>query len=210
MAALTKIKATLASLALVGSLTIGSVKAQPISGNIELLLSPSKAITDTKLSVPAAGNFSFFLRNRLTTDYRKLVGDFSLLDVQYNFNKNVAVYFETQYTRATGVTPYIGGIYNNQFGNVFLMISPLMSLDGKNGIVQTITSYTPRIGNNTKLVAQLETFIGTYNCDYSWSIERLRLGVSKRGYQLGIALDANQAKGVKPDYVLGVYLKKIL
>ncbi len=74
----------------------------------------------------------------------------------------------------------------------------------------SIFRYTPRIGEEWRLYASLELFSSFRHSIHQVSVQRLRLGVDRKNWQLGLALNLRQARlGLgQDDQNPGIFLRK--
>ena len=72
----------------------------------------------------------------------------------------------------------------------------------------SILRYTPELKQDWKLYLSLELFSAFGQVGHLSSVQRLRLGVDKNGYQFGLAININESRFSDSDVNPGVFLRK--
>jgi hypothetical protein len=191
------IKKLMAILALSANISTNGYAA---NGAVELMSGNQSSTLEAKLSVPLTEKSFLFIRNRNNSDYQKKASHFTLADLGYGLGEGIDAFGETQFNE--GLVNYRAGLqYFKKSGDFSIVIAPTMSLDKKKDVTtQIILKYNPEMGKNLKLLTQLEILSSFWGGDHLSSIERARLGLEKKGYSLGVALDTNQIGNSQKTY----------
>ncbi|MFC3811122.1 hypothetical protein [Lacihabitans lacunae] len=72
----------------------------------------------------------------------------------------------------------------------------------------SIIRYTPTIKNDWKMYTSLELFSAFSEIGHLSSVQRIRLGIDKKGYQFGLAVNLNESRFSDTDINPGVFLRK--
>lgn len=72
----------------------------------------------------------------------------------------------------------------------------------------SILRYTPELKADWKLYSSLELFTAFGQVGYLSSVQRLRLGIDKNGYQFGLAVNLNESRFSDVDINPGVFFRK--
>jgi hypothetical protein len=72
----------------------------------------------------------------------------------------------------------------------------------------SILRYTPELKQNWKLYSSLELFSAFGQVGHLNSVQRLRFGVDKNGYQFGLAVNLNVGRFSETDVNSGVFFRK--
>ena len=162
-----------------------SLRAQ----SVEVMPGTEYFFADVQFFRPLDQQFrsSFFHRTRVQLDYDNQASFFT------------AAYLN--YTTASGLGPSLVSRLDNGGGNLdvglhyyrqngatsFFGLLAASLTDG--GVISwfSILRHTPTIAENWKLYSSLELFTVLRKADHTASIQRLRLGLSHRSYQFGLA-----------------------
>ncbi len=72
----------------------------------------------------------------------------------------------------------------------------------------SILRFTPKMGDHWKLYSSLELFFAFDEKGNLSSVQRMRLGVDKKGYQFGVAVNLNNSRFSDADVNPGVFIRK--
>ncbi|GAB5466628.1 MAG: hypothetical protein Kapaf2KO_20640 [Candidatus Kapaibacteriales bacterium] len=72
----------------------------------------------------------------------------------------------------------------------------------------SIIRYTPTINKDLKMYTSLELFSAFNEIGHLSSVQRIRLGVDKKSYQFGVAVNLNERRYLDTDVNPGVFLRK--
>ncbi|MEM1219448.1 MAG: hypothetical protein AAGH79_11065 [Bacteroidota bacterium] len=72
----------------------------------------------------------------------------------------------------------------------------------------SILRYSPALSEQWKLYTSLELFSAFGQLGHLSSVQRIRLGVDKRGHQFGLALNLNESRFTMTDLNPGVFFRK--
>lgn len=137
--------------------------------------------------------FSLFSRTRITVDYENQASLFSGAYLNYTGKPGIG---------ATLVGTVGGGGAGAAAGAHVFKSKPDWMLFGLAavGIKSepdyswfSIFRYTPKVGEKWKLYASLELYTLFNGNGHVFSVERLRIGLDKQGYQFGLASNHNQS-----------------
>lgn len=179
-------------IALFGLLLSGQLLAQVPT---ELFIGHRKAQYELFWSRPidSAGRFTFFNYNRLAIDYRNRGAyEFVLYSVgQYNLNKTVGVAVGG-YAYNGGVIPVAAVSLTWQGKDWFVNLFPTFELrPNPNYELFGFANYTPHLTDKTRLFGQLIVNTNFNFQQHNLSVQQLRLGLSRGGFQFGTGLDLN-------------------
>jgi hypothetical protein len=104
--------------------------------------------------------------------------------------------------------PFIGAGYSAGTKNADFTMAAVSRIGEREAIVQTITNYSVQVSPKTEMMLRLETFTGASAKGGPWAAESARAGLKRGSYETGLAINANQAKGSRPSYSAGVYVRK--
>ena len=152
---------------------------------------------------------SLFSRARATTEYD-------------NQNTSLFTGAYLNYTTKTGVGgTVLGRISSNGSGidagihyfkaTKTVMIYALPSININDELLYSwfsIIRYTPTIKNDWKMYTSLELFSAFGEKGHLSSVQRIRLGIDKKDYQYGLAVNLNESRFSDTDVNPGVFLRK--
>ena len=73
----------------------------------------------------------------------------------------------------------------------------------------SILRYQPELKNDWKLYSSLELFTAFVQIGHLNSVQRIRLGVDKKGYQFGIGVNLEERRGADTDVNPGLFFRKV-
>ena len=73
----------------------------------------------------------------------------------------------------------------------------------------SILRYQPELKNDWKLYSSLELFTAFVQIGHLNSVQRIRLGVDKKGYQFGIGVNLEERRGADTDINPGLFFRKV-
>ncbi|MFH2106834.1 MAG: hypothetical protein ABII22_06240 [Candidatus Micrarchaeota archaeon] len=180
----------------VSAMIIGAVFLLPgkasAGGSIELMAGKKTATTDVKASAQITDKIGLFARGRTTTDLAAHnLSTFGLVDLSLNLAGPVEMVMETQMASGTA-TPRFGLQYFGVLGD-FSIYTLLTASHGATPDIESLTSimFTPTLTEGVKLLAQIENITNGTLDAHSFSIQRIRMGLSTLDGKLvfGPALD---------------------
>lgn len=71
-----------------------------------------------------------------------------------------------------------------------------------------ILRFTPKLKNDWKLYTSLELFSAFGQIGHLSSVQRIRLGLDRKGYQFGLAVNLNESRFSETDVNPGVFIRK--
>lgn len=72
----------------------------------------------------------------------------------------------------------------------------------------SILRFTPTLKNDWKLYSSLELFSAFGQIGHLSSVQRVRLGLDRKGYQFGLAVNLNESRFSETDVNPGVFIRK--
>lgn len=157
----------------------------------------------------AKNRFSLFSRARATTEY-----DAPKTDLFTGAYLN--------YTTKSGFGgTFLGRISSNNSGidagihyfkaTKSFMIYALPSININEELLYSwfsIIRFTPALDQDWKLYSSLELFSAFSQADHLSSVQRLRVGLDKKGYQFGLAVNLNESRFSNTDINPGIFFRK--
>ena len=92
-----------------------------------------------------------------------------------------------------------------------LMLYALASINLNDQLLYSwfsILRFTPVLNGQTKLYSSLELFSAFSKIGHLSSVQRIRVGIDKKGYQFGLAINLNESRFSDTDVNPGLFLRK--
>ncbi len=180
------------------------------AGSAELFVGDKSATFDTKVNIELGQRTNLFLRNRLTSEYDNDVGYFGVADLSVNIIGGSDGVLEGQVTTESGIIPRIGLQYFKKMNDVSIYsIGTCGIKSNPDGELLFNIGYEPVIGNDLKVLANLENITNFSSQGHNFSIQRIRLGLGVDDFGFGAAVDLNETgnKG-EVNYKFGGFVAK--
>ncbi|MBI2549505.1 hypothetical protein HYW21_09255 [Candidatus Woesearchaeota archaeon] len=179
------------------------------AGSAEVMSTPQHTTVDLKTSSEILPHLDLFARNRTTVDYHNQVRYFGLADLSYDLPVGSlvgsALVLETQAAPGMGVVPRLGFEYFKKHGDLTAYVLGTGSLKGETNAEMLVNAgYRPFLRGDVHLVLNAEG-ISNVGRQHNFSLQRLRAGLGKDPFELGVALDMTETN--KFDYNLGAFLR---
>ena len=171
-----------------------------IMGNHEIQTYALKAGGDL------GSDLGYFTRHRLTRDADGSISTFTLGDVSHPLGKGIDAVVEGQAAPGMGVVGRAGlqTFVKNGDASLYALATYGHTKDLE---LVGVIRYAPAVTDNTKLVGQLEMVSNMGPDGHNFSVQRMRVGAERNGYEAGAALDLTEAGG-ETNYTVGLFLKK--
>ena len=189
----TLIQSAILATALLGSTQ--SAKSAEVKGSLEVLAGDKATTTDLKVSTRFSEDFSLFARNRIENPYQKASVPLTLIDLNYDLNKNLSVFTEGLFTQKDGSIGRLGWSYNNKIGKFNFLYLNIFDLKDKPSVdLHPIVSYSYRLNDRWNAFTQLEVLsnLDLQKGNHNFTSERARLGLEYKGFKFGIGADLKQ------------------
>ncbi len=153
--------------------------------------------------------FSLFSRARATTEYDgRATNLFTGAYMNYTTNSGFgATVLGRVATSGAGID---AGIHYFK-AKKSLLIYALPSINIGGALLYSwfsIIRYTPELQNEWKLYTSLELFSAFGQVGHLSSVQRIRLGLDKMGYQFGAAINLNESRYANTDVNPGIFFRK--
>ena len=145
--------------------------------------------------------FYFYAWNRTRINYDWKASNFNIVDLYFNFYKGFFLVQETQVTDLDGAVPRYGMQYFHRFNPQlsFIVLATANFNDYQNLEFLSQVRYFPPLTPKLDGMVYLETLTITTRDGHLGSGERLKLGLRKKGFQWGGAIDVEQI-GNRPEW----------
>ena len=157
----------------------------------------------------ANNRLSLFTRARATTEYTEQ--NTNLFTGTYLNYTTKSGFGGTILGRISSVSSGIdAGIHYFKVSKTF-MVYALPSIHINDELLYSwfsILRYTPKLKADWKLYSSLELFSAFGQVGHLSSVQRLRLGIDKKGYQFGLAVNLNESRFSDVDINPGVFMRK--
>lgn len=155
------------------------------------------------------GRISLFSRARATAEYDRQASDL-FTGAYLNFSTRSGLGVTLLGRIATHTSGVDAGLhYFRSKRNWMLYALPSINL-GDELIYSwfSILRYTPELSEEWKLFSSLELFSAFAQMGHLNSVQRFRVGLDKKGYQFGLAINLNQSRFSETDVNPGAFFRK--
>jgi len=160
---------------------------------IEVMNSSESTVVDTNVTGRLTSHAGIFARNITTTWKDNRVSAFSLVDLSYGISKNVNAVVETQFIDKLGISPRPGLQLNANVKDslsIFLMATAGLKL--KDAELVVLLQHRLSIAKGISWVNQVEAVTNVGPSDYNFSVQKLRSGLQKDKFTVGVATDLSE------------------
>ena len=180
--------------------------------SFEVLLGTERVFIDAQFlkAIDAEKRWSFLSRTRATIEYDE--------ETNSLFTGGYLIYASKSGLGATVLGRVVPGAFDVDAGISFFKVTgpwliyalPSINIDKELYYSWfSILRYQPDLKNDWKIYSSLELFTAFVQIGHLSSVQRIRLGVDKRGYQFGLAVNLRESRDADTDINPGLFFRKV-